>query len=173
MGLPCLIFISAGYAHSTDAEFFDMLRAYKADNADQRAPAPPGIQKVLRGESEASSNTKHSSPVKQATVQPILPHHATPYNPHQSQPAGGNTPHQPQPAGNIPPGQFYQQQPIHSTPNTQYQQPQIQQSVKPAPPPQTHQPHQQVSNQVRVCWTGTDLGCMIYVIYPVLRSTTV
>lgn len=27
----------------------DMIRSYKTENADQRAPAPPGIQNVLRG----------------------------------------------------------------------------------------------------------------------------
>ena len=41
-----------------------MLRSYKSDNVDQRAPAPPGMHNVLRGEAEA--NAPHSSsPVKQ------------------------------------------------------------------------------------------------------------
>ena len=141
-----VVFFPAGYDNSTDAQFFDMLRAYNADNADQRAPAPPGIQKVLRGESAAeasSSNSKHSttisSPVKQqAMVQPMLPHHTNnnPYgNPSaalQQPSAGGGV--------NIPPGQFYQQQPIHtSTPaaaSAQYS--------TPKSAMQNHQPHQQV-----------------------------
>lgn len=136
--------LPAGYAHSTDVEFFDMLRAYKADNVDQRAPAPPGMHNVLRGEAEASSNSIHSSPVKLATVQPILPHHATPYTPQR--PAPQTQPPPPHHAALMQPGQFYQQQPMHSAaPTTPYQQ-----SSKPL------SAHQQVRVSLLVDLQGVD-----------------
>ncbi|XP_067943667.1 signal-induced proliferation-associated 1-like protein 2 [Watersipora subatra] len=98
----------AGYGDSADAQFFDMLRSYKSDHADQRAPAPPGIQSVLRGESETSPNNTHSTQSEQSQLQVQLYQPRPPAQPHYMTPQGVPKPShmvnaQPCPPASTPP----------------------------------------------------------------------